>query len=331
MRGIFKKISMNIQTLWRQKQFLNYLLSPLSLAYRAVMALRRQLYRWGLKTTVRFPVPVIIVGNITVGGAGKTPLVIGLAKWLHRQGWQPGIVSRGYGGSAIQLPQIVRPTSNPKLVGDEAVLLVKKTGCPMVVGKDRPAAVATLLKNFTCDIVISDDGLQHLSLGRDIEIAVIDGERRLGNGFCLPAGPLREPAKRLQSVDFIVNNGCEHPGEWKMSLIAEEIYQLNNPSHRLINDSIQGRAIHAVAAIGNPQRFFDTLKILGFKFTEHAFPDHYFFQKSDFNFGQDALIIMTEKDAVKCQTFADERYWCLAVRTELPEELLREIKSRIVF
>lgn len=230
---------MNIDTLWYKKHFLVYFLRPFSWAYRMVMALRRWLYRLGIKKTTRFSVPVVVIGNITVGGAGKTPLVIELADWLRRKGWRPGLVSRGYGGSATQLPYAVKADSDPRLVGDEAVLLASKTACPVVVCKDRVAAVAALLQDSDCNIVLSDDGLQHLALGRDIEIAVIDGERRLGNGFCLPAGPLREPEKRLKTVDFIVTNGHALTSEWSMNLAPGEIVQLINPDQRLNIDDLQ--------------------------------------------------------------------------------------------
>jgi tetraacyldisaccharide 4'-kinase len=316
----------NIDSLWYQKNVLAYGLWPFSGLYRAVMAIRRWLYRSGIKKTVRFPAPVIVVGNITVGGAGKTPLVIYLANQLQQNGWRPGIVSRGYGGTA-RSPQIVTQNSDPRLVGDEAVLIVQKAACPVVVGRDRPAAVAVLLREHDCDIVISDDGLQHLALARDMEIAVFDGERRLGNGFCLPAGPLREPRRRLKTVDFIIGNGSAGEGEWLMTLSPKTIYQLMQPSRHLTFADIQGKTVHAVAGIGHPTRFFNTLKQLGCEVIPHPFPDHYDFQKQDLVFNDDKMVIMTEKDAVKCRAFADSKLWCLSVDAELSPQFLTTLQQ----
>lgn len=318
---------MNIQNLWYQKNFLAYLLWPFSWCYRAAIALRRSLYRFGIKKTVNFSVPVVVVGNITVGGTGKTPTVICLAQWFKQQGWRPGIVSRGYGGNAAQTPQPVTADSNPRLVGDEAVLLAQKTQCPMVVCKDRVAAANLLLRTYDCNLVISDDGLQHLALGRKIEIALLDGERGLGNGFCLPAGPLREPAKRLQTVDLIIHAHASPHGE--MQLIPEEIYQLIKPARSLPQEMFLHQPVHAVAAIGNPQRFFNMLENLGFKIIRHPFPDHYYFQPADFDFGADAIIIMTEKDATKCRAFADERFWCLGVVAKLAPSVFETLTHKL--
>ncbi len=320
---------MNIESVWYQRRLLSYLLWPFSWIYRAVMAVRRWSYHCGMRKTVRFPAPVIVVGNISVGGTGKTPLVVSLADKLKQNGWRPGIVSRGYGGSATRRPQRVTPDSDPLLVGDESVLLARKTGCPMVVCRDRAAAAATLLNHDDCNIILSDDGLQHLALGRTIEIAVLDGERRLGNGFCLPAGPLRESARRLKSVDFIVNNGFDQAGEWRMDLRPEKIYQLVDPSRRLSVGERNGSPIHAVAGIGHPQRFFKALEKAGFNVIPHAFPDHYLFQKSDLDFNDHALIIMTEKDAIKCLPFADERFWCLPVRAELSANFFTQLQLKL--
>jgi tetraacyldisaccharide 4'-kinase len=323
---------MNLQQIWYQSHPIAHLLKPFSWVYRGIMAARSAMYRRGIKKTVHFPVPVIVVGNITVGGVGKTPLVICLANWLKQQGWRPGLVSRGYGGSATRNPVQVGSAqlgSDPGLVGDEAVLLVEKTLCPMVVSKDRVAATAALLRDYDCNIVISDDGLQHLALGRDIEIAVIDGERRLGNGFCLPAGPLREPAKRLAQVDFIVTNGAALANEWSMQLKINDIYQIINPLKRLVATAIGGKQLHAVAAIGNPQRFFNSLTAADFQFIPHSFPDHYFFRPQDIDFGLDSLVIMTEKDAVKCRRFADERHWCLPITASMPESFFTTLLQQL--
>lgn len=314
---------------WRHKNFLSYLLLPISGLYRLGMAVRRCLYLRGFKKISYFPVPVIVIGNISVGGTGKTPLVICLAHHLRQEGWKPGIVSRGYTGKKTHLPQRVYETSDPRLVGDEAVLIAKKTACPMVVCRDRVAAVSMLLRDHDCNIVLSDDGLQHLALGRDIEIAVIDGEIRFGNGHCLPAGPLREPVKRLKTVDFIVNNGGPVCGEWEMTLKADKIYAVANPSQILLATGLHGQTVHAVAAIGNPPRFFRLLENLGMHCIPHAFPDHYFFRAQDLDFESNALVIMTEKDAVKCQKFADQRLWCLSVSAQLPVQFFQILREKL--
>ncbi|MBS0351500.1 MAG: tetraacyldisaccharide 4'-kinase [Proteobacteria bacterium] len=320
-----------IEKIWAQKNLISYLLAPLSGFYRLGMAIRKWSYQLGLRKVNSFDVPVIIVGNITVGGSGKTPLVIALVEWLKNQGWRPGIVSRGYGAIySHTLPQTVFASSDVNKVGDEAILLAHKTACPMVVCKNRVYAVASLLTQFSCNVVISDDGLQHLRLNRNIEIAVVDGARRYGNEFCLPAGPLREPLCRLNTVDMIVNNGGNREGEYPMRLVPKNIYQLINPHNVLSVTAVQGRPVHAIAGIGNPQRFFKTLENLGFQFSAHSFPDHHLFQKENFNFEQDAIIIMTEKDAVKCQGFADSSYWCLPVRAELPEAFFLKIQKKIM-
>lgn len=220
--------------------------------------LRRQAYRQGWWRSVRMPVPVIVVGNITAGGSGKTPLVIWLAEWLQANGWRPGIVSRGYGGLAAHWPQPVRADSDPRLVGDEPVLTVQRTACPMMVGPDRVAAARALLQEHDCNIIISDDGMQHYCLQRDIEIAVLDGSRRLGNGFCLPAGPLREPASRLAEVDLRVANGVAKECEQQMLLQPQVVQRLHDGDSQSL-EFFRGQTVHAVAGIGNPARFFSAI------------------------------------------------------------------------
>ncbi|MGB5718018.1 MAG: tetraacyldisaccharide 4'-kinase, partial [Gammaproteobacteria bacterium] len=204
-------------------------LTPLSLVYRVIVSLRRAAYKIDLLRSTRVPVPVIVVGNITVGGTGKTPLVVWLAEYLRGKGYKPGIISRGYGGTASNWPQQVRPDSDPGAVGDEAVLLAAKTGCPMSVAPDRVAAARALVEHGECDILLSDDGLQHYALQRDIEIAVVDGVRRFGSGFMIPAGPLREPVSRLQAVDLVVVNGLGGDGEHPMSLTQGDAHNLLDP------------------------------------------------------------------------------------------------------
>lgn len=306
----------NVTRHWYQKSGLSMLLWPLSLLYRGIIIIRKGLFTLGIKKVYRAPVPVIIVGNITVGGVGKTPLVVWLAAYLKQQGLQPGLVSRGYGGKATTWPQAVTTDSDPRLVGDEPVMLVRKTHCPMVVGPDRAAAVKQLLRDNNCTVVISDDGLQHYALGRDFEIAVLDGQRRLGNGFCLPAGPLREPASQLKKVDAVVINGEALSGEIAMTLVPSPIVAVNNPMQKW--NRPHNITVHAVAGIGNPERFFTTLRELGFTVIPHSFPDHHVYTKADIDFGSNSLVIMTEKDAVKCMPFAGEQHWYLPVSVCAP-------------
>lgn len=319
---------MNFSAIWYKKTTYSYFLWPFSWCYRGIISFRRLLFKLGIKKTTHFPVPVIIVGNITVGGTGKTPLVIGLVNWLKEQGWKPGVVSRGYSGKDNAIVQPVEPQSDPRKVGDEPVLIAKKTGCPVFIGRNRVAAVSALLANSDCNIVISDDGLQHLALGRAWEIAVIDGERRFGNGFCLPAGPLREPVTRLCTVNRVVSNGRPESGELSMCLTPGSIYQINHPQTFLKPEMVKGKTVHAMAAIGNPQRFFDCLKELGWEFIPHYFPDHYYFQDHDLDFGIDSLVMMTEKDAVKCRGRVDDRHWCLPISAQVEfSELVPTLKD----
>ncbi|WP_264435396.1 tetraacyldisaccharide 4'-kinase [Coxiella endosymbiont of Dermacentor marginatus] len=303
---------------YQSRSWISQFLIPFSLLYQLAVIFRRTIYTIGLKKIRQFSVPIIVIGNVTVGGSGKTPLAIWLVNQLKKQGFRPGIVSRGYGGKNKDRLQIVTPNSDPHLVGDEAILLAR-TGFPMVVGVNRPDAIEYLLKNFNCNIIISDDGLQHYSLSRDIEIAVIDSDRQFGNGLCMPAGPLREPKSRLNSVDFLVVK----------QLYPVEIYQLNNPEKKINFEELHGKTIHAVAGLGNPQNFFYQLELLGAKVIKHAFPDHYFYQKKDFQFEDDKIILMTEKDAVKCKEFDDKRLFCLSVSLEVPEQFLKSFFQQV--
>jgi len=301
-------------------------LLPFSWLFRGIVALRFFLYQKQIKQTVRFPVPVIVVGNLTVGGTGKTPFVIWLAQFLRKNGLHPGIVSRGVGGKMQLKPRSVNAESNVQDVGDEAILLAERSGSPVVIGIDRVAAVKELLEKFHCDVVLSDDGLQHYRMGRDIEIALIDGERGLGNQQLLPAGPLREPVSRLERVDFIVRQGVFGANEFGMRLQGDVLVSVKDPSQQ---QSMHAERIHAVAGIGHPKRFFDRLRALHFDVIEHVFPDHYLFKQDDFLFQDGLMIIMTEKDAVKCRQFADERFWYLPVTAEVTGDLAEKIVQRI--
>lgn len=324
-----------IQSIWYGKSPIRFLLWPFSVVFGMILFLRKFLYRIGLKKTVTFNCPVIIVGNITVGGTGKTPLVIALANFLQSQGYAPGIISRGYKGTN-QLPQLVNEKSDPAVVGDEAVLLAKRAHCPLVISKDRIAAMERLLKETGCNVVLSDDGLQHLALGRSIEIAVINAHAGFGNGFLLPAGPLRESKTRLKTVDFCVVNGGEaiqknHAAhQFAMSLQLEGCVNLKDGTRFEDLSQLSSKTLHAVAGIGFPDQFFRALKALGLIFTPHAFSDHYPFKKQDFNFLKaDEWVVMTEKDAVKCQTFADERYWYIPISAKLPTAFFSSIIGRV--
>lgn len=320
-----------ITQLWYSDSPLRYVLIPLSKIYSAAVATRRFMYRHKLKKSVAFNVPVIVVGNLTVGGTGKTPLTIWLAQFLKLHGFKPGIVSRGYGGKAWVYPQIVTEESDPTIVGDEPLLIARHTHCPVVVDPNRPAAVRALLDKNQCNVIICDDGLQHYVLRRDIEICVVDGERRFGNGYCLPAGPLREPVSRKNAVDFVVTNGTPEPGEFQMTLLPRALYNIANPEAIKAPYEFVGQIVHAVAAIGNPHHFFKSLQQLGLTVVEHPFPDHHYLLPADINYGEDAIVVMTEKDAVKCRGFADERHWCLPVEPEVDvafgEQLLTKLKA----
>jgi tetraacyldisaccharide 4'-kinase len=298
---------------WYRRTPVSFALLPLAALYCVVVALRRGLYRLHILRAKPLPVPVIVVGNITVGGTGKTPLVVWLAEWLRGNGFRPGIVARGYRGRATSWPQAVRPESDPALVGDEPVLLARATGVPVMVGPDRVGAALALLAQNDCDVVLSDDGLQHYRLVRDIEIAVIDGERRFGNGFCLPAGPLRDSVRRLESVHLRVANGVPLAGEWGMTLAEQGFCRLGEMQVSVGVERFHGQRVHAVAAIGNPRRFFDHLRRLHIDVIEHAFPDHHAFTPADLAFGDGLDIIMTEKDAVKCERLGSSGWYMKVV------------------
>lgn len=319
---------MMIERNWYQRSLLTFFLIPFSWLYRLIIFFRRLFYRVGLFKSARFSVPVIVVGNITTGGTGKTPLVAWLATYLKNQGYRPGIVSRGFRACAKSWPQVVTADSNPVLVGDEPFLLAQKTQCPVVVDPDRVAAVKKLLADFDCDVVISDDGLQHYALERDIEIAVVDGVRHFGNQHCLPAGPLREPLHRLNQVDFIVCNGASESNWYAMELLPDAVLNVADPSQEMTIEACRAIEWQALAGIGNPARFFLQLESLGLTIHSHVFPDHYAFSKQDILFGQHDFVMMTEKDAVKCRSFADKRHWYLPVTARLESSFENDLLER---
>lgn len=307
------------------------LLWPVSLLFGVIVRLRRRLYRMGLFKSHAVGVPVIIVGNITVGGTGKTPLVARLVELLREAGYRPGVVSRGYGGQAKEWPRHVTPDSDPREVGDEPVLLAQRSRCPVVVGPDRVVAAKTLLAHYDCNVLISDDGLQHYPLQRDIEIAVVDGWRRLGNGACLPAGPLREPPSRLHQVDFVVGNGTARDHEYLMSLHGDSAVNLADPCITAHLSGFCRNTVHAVAGIGDPGRFFDHLRKARLRLIRHPFPDHHPFRPDDLRFPQDLPVLMTEKDAIKCRGFASDHWWKVPVSArldaEFEEQFLRHLAT----
>jgi len=317
-------LQFRIEALWYGRHPLTPLLLPLSWLYRLALACRRFLYAAGILPARRLGAPVIVVGNLTVGGTGKTPLVIWLARHLQSLGFKPGIISRGHAAAARKQVQRVGPDSDPARVGDEPVLLAQRTGRPVAVAPDRAKAAQDLLQQTDCDILLSDDGLQHTSLARDIEIVVIDGERRFGNHHCLPAGPLREPADRINSVDLVVANGNAAAGEFLMEYTGLTARSLDGRQERELAGFRQ-QTVHAVAAVGNPGRFFSMLRQKGITIEEHAFPDHHGFRQSDVEFGDAAAVLMTEKDAVKCRRFELENTWYVPMDVKLPEDFEREL------
>jgi tetraacyldisaccharide 4'-kinase len=318
---------------WYRLSWLSIALLPAAAVFRLVSALRRMAFRAGLFRSEPVGVPVIVIGNISAGGTGKTPLVIWLCAFLRERGWRPGIVSRGHGGEgAIRQ---VREDSNPAAAGDEPPLLAGRTGCPVWVGHDRVAAARALLfAHPECNLIISDDGLQHYRLRRDVEIAVVDAARGLGNGLPIPSGPLREPASRLEEVDAVVLNGgtpdaADEPQRFAMTLEGGVFRNLLNPAFIRDAAAFQGRRVHALAGIGNPARFFQHLQHLGLSFTAHPFPDHHAFAASDLDFAGADAIVMTEKDAIKCKPFALENHWVLAVDAHIAPGLGQLILDKL--
>ncbi len=319
-----------LQRQWYRRTTWQLLLWPLSQLFRLLSALRRLAYGAGLLPVWRAPVPVIVVGNISVGGTGKTPLVIWLASWLLRHGWRPGILSRGYRGEAAG-PTRVRADSDAALVGDEPLLLARHTACPVWVGRRRAAtAQALLAAHPECNVLICDDGLQHYALARDIEIAVVDGRRRHGNGRLLPAGPLREAVSRLRQVDAVVVQGGEAgSGEYACRLVPSVFRNVRDPGRTIEAAALRRHELHAVAGIGDPRRFFDTLRALGLQCAEHPFPDHHAYRAADLQFADNRTVLMTEKDAVKCAAFACPEWWYLAVEAEIDQDLERLLLHKL--
>ncbi|MES2499242.1 MAG: tetraacyldisaccharide 4'-kinase [Pseudomonadota bacterium] len=328
-----------VQRAWRKKNALFYLvLVPLSWTFASITLLRRWAYRLGLFKSYALPVPVIIVGNIHVGGSGKTPVVVWLVQHLKQLGYQPAVISRGYGGSA-KSPIAVNADSSPKIVGDEPVLIANRCDCPVWVGADRVHVGVELLKMHPeCNVIISDDGLQHYRLQRDVEIAVIDAENYLKHACLLPAGSLREPMNRLQTVYAVIKNGHEDTEKihqphvtnaYLMQFKGAEFYNLADPALKATVSDFKGQTIRAIAGIGKPARFFEHLRQLGLNFSASSFDDHHPFKAIDIANMECDVLLMTEKDAVKCKSFARSHYWVLPIEANIEGDLIQSLVQKL--
>jgi tetraacyldisaccharide 4'-kinase len=322
---------LNLTQIWYAPRWyhwlLIFLLLPLSFLFAFLAATRRFAFRYGFKKATKVGVPVIIVGNISVGGNGKTPLVVYLAQLLRLEGYKPGVLTRGYGGKSEVYPLKVDGNSQVTSVGDEPMLMSQHIDCPLVVDPIRARGAEYLINQFNCDVIICDDGLQHYALKRDIEIVVMDGQRRLGNQLLLPAGPLRERSWRLKKVDFVVINGVPKTSqEFAMTLVAGDLVNVSDP-HRKCKVSDLSGPVTALAGIGHPQRFFDLLASYQLEIKNTiSFVDHHQFTISDLPLD---TLIMTEKDAVKCREFAHQNCWYLPVQAQLSEPFSKELLEKL--
>lgn len=312
---------------WYYKNIISYCLWPLSWVFRLIARCRRF---WLEKHRKALPLPVIIVGNINVGGTGKTPFVIWLCQYLQQRGCKVGIVSRGYRATTANFPKLVTRQDPADQVGDEAKLIADATSCPVVIDPNRCQAVEYLAKQTDCNIVISDDGLQHYAMSRILEIIIVDGTRPFGNRWCLPAGPLREPLCRLREVDLIISNGTAMAKNGcAFQTKPQALQPVDGSKHSLTFKRLHHQSIHAVAGIGNPQRFFDQLTQLGVNVKPHIFRDHHTFTPRDFNFDDGTPIIMTAKDAIKCQSFAQPNWWYLPITIEPNQACLQALEKEL--
>jgi tetraacyldisaccharide 4'-kinase len=300
---------------WYQGHPALLLLRPLEWLYRAVVQRKRQRFLAGQSPSYRAPVPVIVVGNITVGGTGKTPLILYLIDHCRARGLRVGVVSRGYGAQPPSVPWRVTAEQSADEAGDEPLLLVQRSGVALMIDPDRARAVQALLSAEPLDLILCDDGLQHYRLARDLELVLIDAVRGLGNGRCLPAGPLREPQARLQSVDAVLFNGASADSAegFGFTLQPTALVNVASGERQSLGVFAPGQAVHAVAGIGNPQRFFRTLEALNWRPIAHAFADHATYSAASLEFSPSLPLLMTEKDAVKCRAFAQPDWWYLAV------------------
>lgn len=316
----------SLERSWYQPFGWSWLLLPLSLVFVLLSALRRSLFRAGVLKSTRLPVPVLVVGNISVGGTGKTPVTLSLCDYLRQQGWKPGIVSRGYGVKLTAPMMVNLATDSPATVGDEPFLLASRSGCPVVVCPNRVAAAEYLLLHSDCNIILSDDGLQHYALQRDLEIILLDGSRGLGNGLLLPAGPLREGAWRLKQADLVLSNSVKSP-------FTPFTFELQPETGRALLDEQQhlaaGSKVTLVSGIGNPRRFTRSAAQMGYHSSSaHFFADHYAFSAQDFA-GFTGPLLMTEKDAVKCRFFAQPNWFYLPVKARIPQAAMDQLAAKL--
>lgn len=309
---------------WYNGAWWLWLLHPLQWLFRVIAALRRSAYRRGLLAIYRPPVPVVVVGNIAVGGTGKTPVVVALVESLQQQGITAGVVSRGYGASQHAMPHVVGEHSEATDCGDEALLIYQRTACPCVVAASRSAAVRVLLENYQVDLIISDDGLQHYALARDLEIVMYDADSAFGNGLCLPAGPLREPLARLSSVDFVLARGSDDPVSG-VTYRQDKLVNLASEEERAVSTDSIGSSVFAVAGLARPALFLAALGQLGFEVQARLYPDHHPYSAADFSGLQKKPIIMTEKDAVKCRGLVGADAWYLQVSAILPQAVVQAV------
>jgi tetraacyldisaccharide 4'-kinase len=308
------------------------LLRPLESLYRRVVQGKRERFLAGQGDIYKAPVPVVVVGNITVGGTGKTPLILWMIEHCRQQGLRVGVVSRGYGAKPPSLPWRVTGEQSASQAGDEPLLIVQRSGVPMMIDPDRSRAVKALLDSEPLDLILSDDGLQHYRLARDLELVLIDAARGLGNRRCLPAGPLREPVERLQSVDALLYNGAsaDRDDGYAFRLQPSALVNLRSGERKPVDFFSSGQALHAVAGIGNPQRFFNTLEGLHWRPIAHAFADHAVFSAQSLTFSPALPLVMTEKDAVKCRPFAADDWWYLAVDAVPSDAFVRWFDSQLL-
>ena len=307
-----------------------YLLLPFSILFYCISILNNYLYKNGFLKRIKIKVPVLIIGNITLGGTGKTPLALNLITKFLNKGLNPALISRGYGGTAKNITEVFEST-NVRVVGDEALLIKAKSKIPVFVGKDRVGAAKILLKKYPkTSIIISDDGLQHHRLGRDYEIIVVDSQRNFGNGFIFPAGPLRESRSRLNQVDAVVYKGTSNNSKfYQMKYITKHFKNLIT-SKSITFEGIQDKKIVAITAIGNPESFFSILEDYNLKFKKVIFNDHYLFNKNDFIKYANYNIVMTEKDSIKCKELATKNFWVLPLETKVDEGLFRNILKKVM-
>ncbi|MDH5518071.1 MAG: tetraacyldisaccharide 4'-kinase [Gammaproteobacteria bacterium] len=310
---------------WYNKNLLAWLLWPLSLLFCLLVWCRRWAYKSAVFKSYKAAKPVIIIGNISVGGTGKTPLIIALSGLLNSWGYKVGIISRGYGGHA-DWPYQLTASSQAAACGDEPVQLFQRTGLPIVVGPDRLADAQLLCQQNNIDIILADDGLQHYRLQRDLELVVIDNERGFGNGFCLPAGPLREPVSRLGKDSWRIYNGGDQAYSFQIRPLS--VKHLKSGDSQSLDD-FKADTVHAVAGIGNPQRFFTMLRSMGLTIIEHAFADHHQFSDDDLSFDDAFAVLMTEKDSVKCQATDNDKLWFVTIDIVLTEQFVNDLKTQV--